>query len=222
MPRRLDPEKGLPGLFQSSRPAGGDMGFLVREGGEPSRKPRARAASPAPAQPAPPPPAPEPRRARSKKRASPPPLAGPASTISQISGKHARPKPPEAAPAPSAPEAATASSDAAPPATSTSSGSFERPVVVTLAPIAREPAPFALVPAPPTALVLVAPAPLALVSAPVVPAIRVSLEEAGPVCRVPEARPEPERLALGDAVGFVRCAVAWAGFAVKGFLRARG
>jgi hypothetical protein len=47
MPRRLDPKKGLPGLFAPGRPKTQEMAFLVKEK-PPARAPRARAARPVP------------------------------------------------------------------------------------------------------------------------------------------------------------------------------
>ena len=85
MPRRLDPKKGLPGLFAPGRPKAADMAFLVEETPpKPSPRPRKTVrpergpegpeskgvpavSTPPPAPPATPPPPPAPRPA-------PPPL----------------------------------------------------------------------------------------------------------------------------------------------------
>jgi hypothetical protein len=57
MPRRLDPKKGLPGLFAPGRPKAAEMSFLV-EATPPRPRKRAPKAEPAPAPIAPPTPVP--------------------------------------------------------------------------------------------------------------------------------------------------------------------
>lgn len=188
MPRRLDPDKGLPGLFQPSKAPSADMGFLVRPTGA-DKKARGRKEAGSP--PSTPARAERPTRARGGVPA-PEALAPPASTISEISGGHKRPR----ANGPVVESVTTSATDVAPQATATSSAAFARPTVVT-------------VPAP--AKVLVPARPIDVEAH--VRARRLC--EASPICRVPELAPRPPALGLDDAVSFAGCALSWAVFAVR-------
>jgi hypothetical protein len=77
MPKRLDPEKGLPGLFSPSRAKSSDMTFLVRS---PGGKRSARAKKPAPEKPT-----------RARRRPARPPLGAKAPPVVATSATDASP-----------------------------------------------------------------------------------------------------------------------------------